>query len=560
VTENENTQGAVPETPATEPEKEEITPSPKATGEAPTATGETTTATGETPAATGETTTATGETTTATGEAPTSTGAAPPAPAEAPAATGETPTATGAAPPAPAETPTATGEAPAPEEEAPKVPYTLKETKEEEGSVLRFHVEGQRDWFDNKLEVILKDLRKTVVMDGFRPGKAPIQLLKNRYGKDAQKDALDEMAANIGRQLVAAESLDAISEPALHDSKVEEGKPIALEIDIEVRPKIDVKDYTGREYQVEVQPVTEDLVTQQLAHIQEANATYEAPADAAKPFEKGNGANVDIQVTDAHGQPMKSLCRENAFLRDPFVNLMPEVAQELVGKKAGETFTRAVKRTVRNRHGEEVVHEDTYTVALKEVKVRNLPALDDEFAKDLGDFKTLEDLRKRIRKDLEEQAENQKRSAAMKKIFDHLIEANPFAAPRTIVAAQEYQTIMRDSHQLQRAGMSFSDIGVSTEGYLREARFNSERFVKINLLVNAIATKEKLEASDADLEKEIAKRAESEGRKPLAIRARLEADKKLDTVKRELLVDKVEEFLMEKNTIQVQEMKKEAEK
>jgi len=516
VTENENTQGAVPETPAAEPGKKETTPSPTTTGEAPTTTG------------------------------------------EAPTATGQAPTATGAAS-APTEVPAPT-EAAAPEEEAPKVPYTLKETKEEEGSVLRFHVEGQRDWFDNKLGDILKDLRKTVVMDGFRPGKAPIQLLKNRYGKDAQKDALDEMTANIGRQLVAAESLDAISEPALHDSKVEEGKPIALEIDIEVRPKIDVKDYTGREYQVEVQPVTEDLVTQQLAHIQEANATYEAPADAAKPFEKGDGVNVDIQVTDVHGLPMKSLCRENAFLRDPFVNLMPELAQEMVGRKAGETFTRAVKRTVRNRHGEEAVHEDTYTVTLKEVKVRNLPALDDEFAKDLGDFKALEDLKKRIRKDLEEQAENRKRSAAMKKIFDHLIEANPFAAPRTIVAAQEYQTIMRDSHQLQRVGMSFSDMGVSTEGYLREARANSERFVKINLLVNAIAAKEKLEATDADLEKEIAKRAESEGRKPLAIRARLEAEKKLDTVKRELLVDKVEEFLMEKNTIQVQEVKKEAEK
>ena len=108
---------------------------------------------------------------------------------------------------------------------------------------------------------------------------------------------------------------------------------------------------------------------------------------------------------------------------------------------------------------------------------------------------------------------------------------------------------MRDSQRLQRMGLDFTALGQSTEGYLADAHVNSERFVKMNLLIAAIADKEKLEVTDADVDKEIERRAKDSGRKPLAIRARLEAEKKLDSLKEEVKVAKVEDFLIEKNTV-----------
>jgi len=444
--------------------------------------------------------------------------------------------------------------APVPDEAEEKYPYSVRETRDEEGSVKRYVVEVERSVLDEKLQGILKDLRKTVMIDGFRPGKAPLQLLKNRFGKDAQEDALKDLATNVGGQIVTADSLDAVSEPQLHESKVEEGQPVVLEVDIEVRPKIDATEYTDGEYEIEMPKAEEGVVERQVEQICQANATYEEPEDKEKAFEKGDGASVDVEVVDSEGKRIESLCQENVFMRDPFATLLPEVAQAMVGKKPGEMFTQEVERTVKNREGGDVTHKDTYTVTLREVKLKVVPALDDEFAKDVGDFENLEALRKRIQDDLNEQRDRQKRQQAMEKILDHIIETNPFAAPRTIVAAQEYQTIMRDSNQLQQMGLSFQDIGLSSEGYLEQARSNAERFVKINLLINAIGEKEKIEATDEDVDKEIERRAEAEGRKPLAIRARLEAEKQLEGLKRELTVQRVEDFLMAKNQITVKEV------
>lgn len=439
-------------------------------------------------------------------------------------------------------------------EEAEKVAYEVKETSDQEGSVKRYVVEVEKAVLDTKLQEVLEELRKNVTIEGFRRGKAPLGLLKIRFGKDAQDDALKDLAVNIGAQIVEAEELDAVAEPNLEDSQVEADKPVSLTIDIEVRPQIEVKEHTGRDYEVKVRPVSDELVQEQLDRIREANVTFEEPEDG-RAWQPGDAATLDMEVIDAEGERMESLCRENVFMRDPESNLLPEVAEALKGKKGGDSFETVVERTVKNREGEDVTHKDTYKVTVRDIKVAVLPELDDEFAKDMGDFETLDALRDRIRKDLEEQETRSKRQQAMDAILTHLMAANSFDAPKTLVASQEYQTIMRDTQQMRQMGVDLSAMGMTTEGYLKNARANSERFVKTSLLVNAIAEQEKIEVGDEDVEKEIERRAEAEGRKPLAIRARLEADRQIDGLKRQLLVDKVEDFLMENNTIKETEAK-----
>jgi trigger factor len=442
------------------------------------------------------------------------------------------------------------------EEKEPDVPYTVKEIKQEPGSVLRYVVEVATDQFDAKMTKILAELRKTMVIDGFRRGKAPIRLLKNRFGKDAQDDALREMSENVARQIVAKDSLDTVADPELHESKAEEGQPVELQIDIDVRPKLDVKGYTGIAVEVEAVLTTDEAVDRQLQMIREANATYEVPSEGAKVFATGDGVTVDVVVTDEQGHRVDAHCQENVFLRDARAALPAEVAAEIVGKKSGDVLTKAVTETTRTRAGKEATHTNTYEVTVKEVKVRALPALDDEFAKDIGDFENLAQLRKRILDDLAEQQEGRRRTQALDKILDRVLEQNPFDAPRKIVAAQQYRTIMSDSQRLERMGLDFTAYGLTTDDYLRNARSNSERLVKINLLIGAIAAKEKLEVSDDDVDKEIERQAQASGRKPLAVRARLEAEKRLDSLRQDLVLQKVEDFLIEKNTISYVEPKK----
>ena len=447
-------------------------------------------------------------------------------------------------------------QAPADQPEGDKVAYTLKETKDEEGSIKRHVVEVAREVLDAKLQDVLAELRKTVTIDGFRRGKAPVGLLKIRFGKEAQQDALAEIAGNVGLQIIEASDLEAIADPVLAESSVEVDKPVTLEIDIEVQPKIDVQGHTGNEYEVEVRDVTDAIVDEQLDSIRQANVTFEE-TEADKTYEEGDGVTVDMVVTDGEGKRLESLCRENVFLREPKSALLPEVFEALKGKKAGDEFEQVVERTVKNREGEDVTHSDTYAIVVRDVKTRNVPELDDEFAKDVGDFETLDALRARIRSDLEEQRDRTKRQQAMEKIMKDLQEKNEFDAPKTLVAQQEYQMIMRDTQQMQQMGIDLSAMGLTPDSYLANARQNAANLVKANMLINAIAQQEKIETNDEDVDKEIERRAEAEGRKALAIRARLEAEKQLDGLKRQLLVDKVEDFLMEKNTINVVEPKEE---
>lgn len=474
--------------------------------------------------------------------------AAPAADAESPAPQSSSATAS------PTEEAAPVGEAAPPDEERPaeeqaKIPYTVKETEEQPGSVRRYTVEVQRDAYDSRMEKTFTELKKTVIVDGFRRGKAPVSLLKRRFRKEAQEDVINELSANVWDQIVKADELDVVGQPQLHESKVEEGQPVALQIDVEHRPKLDVAGYTGNTFEVETEPVTDELVEKQLNAIREANATYEPAKTKRKTYQPGDGVTAKIEAVDANGNRLESLCQESVFLRDPREALMPEVAQAMVGLKAGETCTQTVERTTRSRKGKEVAHKDTFTVTVQEIKPRVLPGLDDEFAKDLGDFETLEDLRKDIREDLTRQAEERKRQRFMEKVLDHLVETNPFDAPKSIVAAQEYQTIMRDSRRLQTLGLNLESMGLTPESYLQGAHANSDRLVKTNLLLDAIAKKENLEVADADVDKEIERMAEAEGRKPLAIRARLEAERRLDALRRSLLSAKIEEFLLANNTL-----------
>ncbi len=451
------------------------------------------------------------------------------------------------------------GEQQAKSEQKELIAFTRGEVKDEEGSVKRYCVEVAPEILGTKLEEVLQSLRKTVIVEGFRRGKAPVSLLKTRYGKDAEQDALNEIAASVTEQIIEADALNVVGEPTLHDSKVEADKPVALEIDIEVRPTVDVQGYTDGTYEVEVAAVTDAGVEARLEELRKSNATYEPVADKAQGYAKGNGAALDIVVVGPDGKRMESLCQENMFLRDPQQSLLTEVAEALVGKKPGETFEQKVSRTVKNRTGEEETYVDTYTVTVREIKECILPELDDEFAKDLGDYATLDDLRKSVRETQESQADSQKRRQVVDKVLDHLIEVNAFSAPRTLVNAQQYQNVSRQINQLRMFGMDPAKMGFNTEAYMEVARVQAERDVKSMLLVEEIAKKEKLVVGDADVDQEIERLAKAQGRKPLAVRARLEAEKRLDGLKDELLGRKVEDYLMEKNTISVVEPKPKSE-
>lgn len=430
----------------------------------------------------------------------------------------------------------------------PDVAYTVLSQESRPGSLVALRLETSREAYDAEQTRLLNDLRKEAVLPGFRKGKAPIALLLKRLGEEAKRDTIRALAVNALRQENAKQAFKLISKPQVVDFTLPEAGAVGFEVECEVEPAVEVKQYKGLSVEVETQAVTDEMVEQRLDGLRRQNAVVETAGPEAT-VGPDDAIVVDVEVKNARGERMDNLCKENQFMYAYSRELPEAVASQLAGKKAGESVSADVEHASTNRRGETVTHTDAYTVTVREIKVNKLPNLDDEFAKDLGEYESLEDLRAKTRKELEENEEQRQRGAALQALYRKLSEVNPVDAPKSLEAQQAYRLIMDDQQQLARMGLRLEQVIQDADKYLADQRANAAEMIKVRLILDKIAETEKLEVTDADVDAEIETMAEKTGRKPLAIRARLEAQKQLDQFRAGIAQRKLGDFLLANNTV-----------
>lgn len=428
------------------------------------------------------------------------------------------------------------------------LPYKVLSQQPRPGSGLIMRIEVERKVFLEEEERLLQDIGKEITLPGFRKGRAPIKLLQLRLGEDAIRDTIGSLATNALRQEKAKQDLNIISNLRVTEFAAEAAdQPVTFEVDIELEPKVELKQYKDVTVEVEETPLSDAMVDQRIESLRMRNAVMEPVADAE--LKEGDFVTVDLDVTNDKGEPLPHLSRKDWQIHGFPGALDPKLAEAIKGKKAGASATATIANVAKNRRGEEVTHTDDYTVTIKQIQREKLPAVDDEFAKDLGQYQTLAELRDGIRKEIEKEAADHERGQALAKIFDKLIELNPIDAPNSLLAKTQYDLIMEDSYQLQRMGLRLDQVVQDTSAYVSNRRESAAQQVKAAMISNAISEAEGLKAGDADVDAEIAKMAEESGRKPLAIRARLEAQKQLDSFRQQLTRRKVNDFLLANNTV-----------
>lgn len=429
------------------------------------------------------------------------------------------------------------------------IPATVLSQDKHPGSLVHLTFQVARADYDAEQGRLLKDLQKEAVLPGYRRGKVPVKLLQIRLGEDAVRDTIRSLATNAMRQEVAKQQLKLTVRPQVNEYNVPEGaEAVTFEVEAEVEPTVEAKEYKGVTVEVEMQPVAEEAVNQRLEAMRNQNAVYDAaPADAV--VQDQDVLTVDAEVYGAQGQKLENMSRENWHLYAFREQLPPAVADLIIGKKVGEPVEAKVENKTTNRRGEEVTHLDDWKVTVKEIKRSRLPELDDEFAKDLGDYATLEDLKNKIRGELQEAEETRQRNEALGKIYQKLSELNPIDVPHSLLNAQTYQLIRQDQEQLQRYGMRLEHVIHDANQYLNDQRNSAGQMVLIGLLLDEIAKKENLSVTDEDVDKEIEKMAEKQGRKPLAVRARLEAQRQLDQFREQVGRQKINDFLLANSTV-----------
>lgn len=429
------------------------------------------------------------------------------------------------------------------------LPYAVKSEEKRPGSILAVAFEIPADAYQKQVDKFYENLRKEVVLPGFRKGKAPVKLIRIRMGSEADRDAITESATNVVRQEVLKRNLSLVSSVAVEKWSNKEGEPLSFDAAIELEPVIELKEYKGLSVEASFAEPNEDAVKERLEQIRRDCGRWEA-APAGHKIAEGDAVAIDLKVVGADGNELKHLSRENWLLNNFKTQLPEELGSKIAGLAEGETAKADVKNVRQTRRGDTVEHTDAYTATIRSVKVKQLPELDDELAKDLGDYGSLQELRDSIKGDLEKGELERHRGEAVFKILQAIIDKNPMDIPRSMVLMGQYLRIQKDRREMERIGLQLEQVVPDPEAYVASREQLAEIEAKQRYIFRELSKIEKLEAADEDIEKEIARLAEETGRKPLAVRARLEAEKKLDALRDQIAERKIADFLLANNTVQ----------
>ena len=372
----------------------------------------------------------------------------------------------------------------------------------------------------------------TVRLPGFRPGKAPATVVRKKFGEAIRQEALESLVRDAYQEFVEKESIKVASQPHVHDLKFEEGKPLTFELHLELRPTVNLARTNGFRIQRPKANVSEEQITEQLEQIRDEKATWTPVSEKPKP---GDMVNVQISTASA-GSDL------NEGKSYPLVlgagQAIPGIEELVMSATPGETIEKPVKWP--DDFPDEAQRGQTKTVriTLNEVKRKSAPPLDDALAREVGDFESLDALRNVVRTDLERHADHEIEANVRQQLIDQIVSANAFDIPKSWI--QQFVQNYAEAYQVPED---------QREKFAGEFRSLAERQIRRDLVIETIAEKEGLAATEKDLDDRIAEQAEKRGANPGQVYAQLEKSGRLKEMERGITEDKVFKWLLDRNDV-----------
>ncbi|HAA75545.1 TPA: trigger factor, partial [Candidatus Latescibacteria bacterium] len=332
------------------------------------------------------------------------------------------------------------------------------------------------------------------------------------------------------------QGLHPVAQATIEESSFEDGEPLRFKASMDVKPEIEVKTYKGLKVVRPVFEIEDDYVDNQLQGMREQNAT-ESQVD--RKAELGDVIQADYIGLDEDGNEMPDRRQEDSTFLIGGPNANHDLDNQLVGIEVGETRDVNYTHSHSTPDGETHEHEVRFRVTAKEIRERELPELDDEFAKDLGPFDSLDDLKTRIQDDIKTQANGASRSRLVENIVEELIAQNEFEVPESMVQTYLDNFIAQMKRERQTEE-------VENEKEVREnAQPGALRGVKRYLLLEKIAEMESVEVTDEDVDKHLESMSEQHNVEGPRLRQILGRSGQLDRIKSDLMDEKVFDFLIE---------------
>jgi len=408
-------------------------------------------------------------------------------------------------------------------------------------------VEISEEEFENSLQKAYRTVVQKINVPGFRKGKVPRRILENIYGKEvlmeeALKDAVPQAYFKALEEI--KDEYTVVSQPEYDIVQAQAGQPVVFKAAFDIKPEVKLGQYKGIELEKPTVEVKEEDVEAELTRMQQR---YAKLVVVEGPASKGDVLTIDF-VGKVDGQPFEGGSGDNYPLELGSNSFIPGFEDQLVGAKQNETKDVAVTFPA-DYHSEQLAGKDAvFTVVVKEIKSKELAPLDDEFAKDVSEFETMQELRQDIENKLKEmaekKAEHELRTAAIKKVLENA----EVEIPESMIQERVNRMIEDFASRLQQQGINFEyylkATNTKVENLVSAYRTGAETAVRTDLVLEEVAKTENIAANTEDTQREIDKIAEQVKQEPAIVREVLEKQGQISSLNFGIMVDKAVDFII----------------
>ena len=368
--------------------------------------------------------------------------------------------------------------------------------KEKKATSVIMEVTVPSSAFNNETDKVLASFQKRAKISGFRQGKAPLSVIKEKYFEEAKRESLENIVRNTVFDALGQEKIAPLDYPVVDEFNYEVGSDIVYKFTAEFHPSFDVKDYKEIPVKKEVYRVGDANINQHIEIIRKNNAVI--ITSQAESADKNNLVDVDYEAFNDKGNPMSHLSTKSSVL-DLGGNILKEFQDAFIGSKVGD------EREIKVAYPDDYLNKEiagkaiTFKAKVNEIKEKKLPDLNDDFAKDMG-FVNFDEFKAKVKETIEQKEVSRCNAAVEKSITDYLLEKNVFETPVSLVKKQVDRIIERNRQYLESNRAPKNVIDELIASHLEASKKQGEEYVRLSYILNAVGDTEKLDATDEDME------------------------------------------------------------
>jgi trigger factor len=400
-------------------------------------------------------------------------------------------------------------------------------------------VEIPADRIGAESQRVAGEFARQAKLPGFRPGKVPMNVVRTRFAKEIQEEVMSRLLPVSFREAIADKGVEPVGDPQLqHIDPYIEGAPVKYKAEFDVKPHIELREYRGLEIDEPKIEVNDEDVDKMIERLREQASSYRVETE--RGLQDDDYAMIEI-TTSAEGIDPET---RGGHFRVGEESPLPELHEHLRGKKAGDTisFDKQYGDDASNEafRGRNVKHD----VALKEIRVQEKPEINDEFAKSVGNWDTVAQMRETISADIRKHREFEALRAKKNQIGDLLLDAHQFDVPESLVEEELSKSMQNYARYLASQGVDVDKAEIDWRKLADDFRPEAVKRVKRGLTLEAIARKEKLIVSDVEVDAEIRKAANESGRDFAEVKHRLRHDGGYEELRTSLSQEKALDFVL----------------